>query len=231
VLFALDRLEATSLLAPHGVEPLLITPSRCLLALAWFDYATSDIGPYREVSVSVPARANGSGPQSSWLGWLLGRRDMGAWVLHLPVTSQTAFDGGRECFGFPKSVQEISFGCTQQEFLGSVGPESAPQVRLRCALPSGPPVPIGNLPLLSALDGRPIRSVVTTRGSARWRALPEVEVQLGDPSDPMVRTLARRGPALACLWSSSFEAKLLAPQPLAQAPVASQANARTIDRS
>jgi len=215
VLFAFELEEAKRELQPHGLEPLAITPHQCVMALAWFDYAESDLGPYRELSLSIPARRLGDARRAQWLRWVAGDRGLGAWVLHLPVTSELACREGRSRLGLPKTVERIDFEASGRRFRGRLFASEAPLLELEVSLPRAAGTPIGSLPLLSELNGQLIRTPVSTHGSVRWSPLPRVSLRLTAPHHPIARTLAATGPALAALWASEFSAEILAPEQLA----------------
>lgn len=89
--------------------PARLAPGVGALAITAFEYRDSDVGAYNELAVSIvlnepwvltnlPGRALGRSVRAA-------RFD--AFILHLPVTTEIAREGGREFWNFPKFVAEI----------------------------------------------------------------------------------------------------------------------------
>lgn len=91
--------------------PARLAPGVGALAISCFEYRDTGIGPYNELAVSVvlhepPYRANLPGRT---LTASLRRRQLHAFVHHLPVTTKTALVGGRDFYNFPKFIAGIDF--------------------------------------------------------------------------------------------------------------------------
>jgi len=93
-----------------GRRPLRLPGRRGLLAIHCMEYRDTDIGPYNEISISVPVKR----------GWLpalsvlqlarsVGMREYHAFVAELPVTTETALHGGLDFFNYPKYLADITF--------------------------------------------------------------------------------------------------------------------------
>jgi hypothetical protein len=91
--------------------PARLAPGLGALAITCFEYRDTDIGPYNELAISVvlnepwflpnlPGRALISG---------LRRRQLHAWVQHLPVTTEIARAGGVNFYNYPKFLANIEF--------------------------------------------------------------------------------------------------------------------------
>ena len=106
------RLGALRRLMPDPrICPARLAPGLGAVAVTCFEYRDTDIGPYNELAISVvlnepwflsnlPGRA---------LLASLRRRQLHAWVHHLPVTTEIARAGGVELYNYPKFVGGIDF--------------------------------------------------------------------------------------------------------------------------
>ncbi len=213
-LFAMPRGRAQSILAGSGLAPLLLTGERAVASVSWFDYPDTDIGPYRELSVSVMATPH---PKPLALG-LLGawRRDpeLGAWVVALPVTSELACRGGCELYGLPKTLAEIDIDWQNDRMLGQLRDGQDVIVEMTIPLRRGIPIPVRRLVLYSRLG----EDLVTTTIPTRW--LPRVgpgfgaELRILNPSHPLGRALSEleMDPnPLGLFFGAGLEAELPAP--------------------
>ena len=99
--FTADLLALEKALPP-GEAPVRIWPGRGLAAIHCMEYKDTDIGPYNEVSLSIPLR-RGS------LGHSLWSRSYHSFIAQLPVTTEVALFGGLDYFNYPKYLASISF--------------------------------------------------------------------------------------------------------------------------
>lgn len=97
------------------LHPVRVYGNKALVGIAAFNYIETSIGSYGEVAVAVPA-VYGSKPPVAGLPVLLESRypGFGLVVLHLPVTSAWARDGGREEWGYAKFVADMRFVITPE---------------------------------------------------------------------------------------------------------------------
>ncbi|MEW5944908.1 MAG: acetoacetate decarboxylase family protein [bacterium] len=91
-------------------HPLPVLPGVGALAVTAFNYRDTDIGPYNEVSISVPI-SYGAPPLLPAAGLLaaLRRGEFHVYIHHLPVTTKIALDGGVIVYNYPKFLSEIAF--------------------------------------------------------------------------------------------------------------------------
>lgn len=88
-------------------------PGRTALVLAGVEYVDNDLGSYNEVAISffVERSDKTSLPVVGPLVGLL-RGGIGAYIHRLPVTTAFSRDAGRDIWGFPKTVEHITFSDT-----------------------------------------------------------------------------------------------------------------------
>lgn len=106
-----------ALLPDPRFVPARLAPGVGALGITCFEYADTDIGPYNELAISVvlsvPPHAPNP-PGRALLGGLR-RRQLHAWVQHLPVTTEIARVGGVELYNYPKFVAAIDFAESERE--------------------------------------------------------------------------------------------------------------------
>jgi hypothetical protein len=96
-----------TLLPSKQMKLLRLSPVHGLIAVTVFEYRDSDIGPYNEVSISLPVTVDKRAPML--VGALGALGEPMAYVWQLPVTTEIARFGGVEFYGFPKFIAEIAF--------------------------------------------------------------------------------------------------------------------------
>jgi hypothetical protein len=94
---------------PAALHPVELFPGRSMVAVSAFEYASTGIGPYNEVSVAAVVNHGSKGlPMISLLSQLI-RNTFKVFIFHLPVTSETARKGAVELSGYPKFLGDIEF--------------------------------------------------------------------------------------------------------------------------
>ena len=120
--------------------------------------------PYGEVSIAAVV-AVGSPPR---VLPLLGNR-AGGFVLHMPVTSRQARDGGRQLFGFPKFLADMDF--TEGSGIRQVRLSEAGQEILTLTVHPAGRIRLDRKPFMSytALDGQLLETRVQGVGHVQTR--------------------------------------------------------------
>lgn len=105
----LARLRA--LLPDPRFVPARLAPGLGAVAVSCFEYRDTDIGPYNELAIAVVLNPPSAAPNLPGRALLAGlrRRQLHAWVHHLPVTTEIARDGGVRFYNYPKFVATIEF--------------------------------------------------------------------------------------------------------------------------
>ncbi len=108
-IFSASYSGVRALLPSDKLFPVTLPGGRSMVAVIAFNYHETSIGPYGEVGVALPCTYGQEAPpllplalESRFPGW-------GAYVLHLPVTSLRARDGGRVVYGYTKFVADMDF--------------------------------------------------------------------------------------------------------------------------
>jgi hypothetical protein len=101
----LERVKAR--LPSPQLKPLRVTPWHALAVISAVEYRASDVGPYNEVSISLPVTVGRSALPG--LGPLRAMQEVDTYVLHLPVTTEIGRYLGAEFYGLPKFIAQIEF--------------------------------------------------------------------------------------------------------------------------
>ncbi len=219
--FAVQPERARPLLHDSGLVPLLFRGRTAAVAISWFDYRDTSIGPYHELSIAVLAHHPLDAPRSALLGLLRGGGAVGGHILHLPVTTEIACAGGRELWGYPKFVAEMPIGVSGGRMEGALVHDGQRVLSMQIPVPGGPGLPMPDLNTLSVLDDRLIRTRIATHCRTRLARGNGVELVLEQPGHPVCRTLASLGlPSRATLVLHSDPFLSLLPLGLAVADAA-----------
>ena len=91
--------------------PARLAPGLGVVAVSVFEYRDTDIGPYNELAISIPLNEPpllANLPLRA-LVRARRRRQMHAFIHHLPVTTEAALVGGVHFYNYPKFIAAIDF--------------------------------------------------------------------------------------------------------------------------
>ena len=97
--------EAVKHILPKGVSCYTFFPGKTLLGVHAIEYKHSDIGPYHEVSFSIPVRDS----HLKMKKWLKNPFGLSNYILSLPVSTDISCEGGIQFFHLPKFKADITF--------------------------------------------------------------------------------------------------------------------------
>jgi hypothetical protein len=221
-LFRASREGAERLLEGTGLSPQLAPDGEALAALSFYEYRQTSIGPYNEVGTALLVRPRGARRSPLGIAEMLAPprwRKGGAYVVDLPVTTAAAHAAGREIWGYPKFVTDISFRLAGREIACDVlEPEGARHgrreriVALRGRLGPGLPAPSMDIVTFSILGQTHLRTVIDVRGRAKVHTPGSVRLEVGPSRHGMaenLRTLGLGGarPSLV-IETSRFQSRL-----------------------
>lgn len=197
-MFWVEHDAAQSLVEQQGLTAIRFAGTKALIALAFYEYRNTAIGPYNEVGVAIAALPNGSTPPAMPLLSLFYKLDCnraGFYVMDLPVTTAEACAAGREIWGYPKFVTPISFSLNEGNFSGTVAAPDGPGNLLTLSGKAGVgvPGPLLDLVLYSRLDGKLLRTLVNTRGGGTIGLPGSIRLQVSDSDHVMSRNLRTLG--------------------------------------
>ena len=174
------------------LHPFTLPGNRSVAVVTLFDYRTSSIGPYRELSIGVlasPVRTS----LGSVLSALTGSSPAGAWIFALPVSSPVACRGGIELFGYPKSLERIDVHVVNGICSYSVGDIGQELVSCKLPMSFGLKVPFRQLVTYSILNDRLIETKIPVKWCPTLSSGRGVRMHLGTPNQPLSQAIARLG--------------------------------------
>lgn len=198
-LFFVDRAAADRAVGDRGVRPALTWRNHSVVALAGYEYRASTVGPYFEVALGIPVVPDDAPSGARWLQPLRNEedfgRDLGYYVLHLPVTTEAANTAGRDIWGLPKFVTPIAVHHSGRRVDIRVDDPDTGEPVMTLDGRAGLGIPSPALPVVfySHLDGHLLRSTVNGRDGNTVRAGGGVRLRVGASEHPMARTMRELG--------------------------------------
>lgn len=107
--FTANYKKVRELLPSKNLHPIKISPTRCIVAIAMYNYLHTTIGSYGEVGFAIPVCHNKKPLTALPALRQSNDKSFGFWVPHIPVSTQVACDGGRIDWGFPKFIADMHF--------------------------------------------------------------------------------------------------------------------------
>jgi hypothetical protein len=109
--YVVDAAAARTLLPGPELDVVEVLPGRALFSIAAIDYVDNDLGDYDEVSLALFVRLRGEAPLVPYLGNVVDffRNRLATYIVHLPVNQSFTRDAGEGIWGFPKTVEDITF--------------------------------------------------------------------------------------------------------------------------
>jgi hypothetical protein len=196
--FQLERERVKPFLEGTGLSAVGSIPGKALGGLAFYEYRDSAIGAYNEVATAVMVMPEGRARKVLPVMDLLtksSRRDLGVYIIDLPVTTEEAHAAGKEIWGYPKFVTDIPLRFGSDSFEGKVlDPDSGePIVSLAGPIRRGIPLPAMDLILYSSHQGKLLRTVVDVKARAKTFMSRKYRVQVGDSDHRMAKNLFKLG--------------------------------------
>jgi len=93
-------------LLPPGLQPVELFPGRSLCSIAAIEYRDNDLGQYNEVAIAF-AVGDGQRKPLPLIDFL--RNRVAAYIHRLPVTEAFTCEAGSTIWGFPKTIERITF--------------------------------------------------------------------------------------------------------------------------
>lgn len=114
--FTADAEEVQKRLPSDNLHVVKVSPTRCMVALATYNYIHASVGSYGE-TVMVTVCTHDKLPRGP-LPLIRQARDahFGTFVFHCPVTTQWAMDGGRIMWNYPKFISDMTFTSSGRYF-------------------------------------------------------------------------------------------------------------------
>lgn len=189
------QLEGTGLLvAPR------MPGGKAIVGVAFFTYRDCTIATYNEAAVAttaIPASRVGRLRALEALDLVkpADGRDVGTYIMQLPVTTEHARAGGVELFGYPKFVADIEFTPRGDAFTGVARERESGEeiVRLEGRARYSLPVPGGDVITWSRLGGRLLRTHIAMEQALRVAPGRGFRLAVGRSRHPMAAQLRELG--------------------------------------
>ncbi|MBI3549817.1 MAG: acetoacetate decarboxylase family protein [Elusimicrobia bacterium] len=178
--FLCSRQKAESLLKARGirgVEPVSMGRAHSALILTSYRYnKVFGIAPYNEIAVSIPVIASGK-PNLPLVGLL---HPDGYYVASMPVTTFENQQRGLKFWGLPKVVQRIDLFTEGDHYVTAAYDASGEEyVRFRVPMSGVPKTSEQTATIISALNGRVLRSETRSQGTFHSTRFPDALRLLG----------------------------------------------------
>jgi hypothetical protein len=165
-------------------------------AVALVDYKDNDLGSYLEIGLIAFVRPRAGGED-------------GTFILRLPVDQEFTCHAGRDIWGFPKTVEQISFDYADSSLTASLTVDGELVLRLTVPRGGGDDMPAMPMASYTLLDGTPCATRFTQTGAGTQVVFGDegVTLELGDhPWAKELATLGLPAPALLSTWNERMTA-------------------------
>jgi hypothetical protein len=183
--FTADTRKVREFLPSENLYPIPLTPGRCLISLAMFNYIHTTIGPYGELAFAIPVMHK-KNPRTP-IPALRQSSDprFGMWICHLPVTSQIALRAGRDEWNYPKFISDMTFEINDRYMECDLASEGKKIIDLRVENKGF--IMRENRPLVSFTiqDGSLVRCLMSTRSVLAQKIWPGDSFLKVYPGHPM----------------------------------------------
>jgi len=212
--FTADARAAARLL-PNGIVPFTIRPGRTLVTLTMADYLDNDLGDYDEFAVAIAVReAGGPATMLRSIGATL-RGKVTTFTAYMPVDQPFTLAAGRQLWGFPKTLDDVSIGVEGDRATCTWNADGAHVVTLTVPAGTGRRIPTQELDTFTVLDGA-LQRTTFTMGSEQGRIGPGgAEVTLGThPIADELRRLKLSRRAVFTTWMATMTGTFQPPRPM-----------------
>lgn len=221
LLYRANSFEVHRHLENTGLKPALHFWGKPVIAVGLIQYKDSDLGAYNEIILSIPVVLSNdrSRQLSNWLDLYAGfdKRRGGQFIIHIPVTSQVSVDGGRDLWGYPKTLEPIFHDFSKNKINSRLEDNEANSImQWKGTLGMGIPIPAMDLMTYSFLDGSLMKTKVDVKSRMRWFPFSDITLKIDDKNsamsnDMMAMDLSGKKP-LAVLGADQFSALFHAPE-------------------
>lgn len=208
-------LEAAARYLPDGLVPLQPLPGRALLSLTAIHYRDNDLGDYHELSIAFFVVQQAPIPLVTGpLSMLLGRG--GTYIHRLPVDQEFSRAAGRQIWGFPKTVEDLTVTDKGDEVVCRWLDDGEPVLTFSVSAPGDGEMSTKVQRSFSSIEGRLHKTRFLMRatgfGSAR-KGGAVVELGQGEAADELRSLGLPARPAFA-MSMAHMQARFDAPTPI-----------------
>jgi len=166
LVYFIESSVARGCIPQRNLHPLVLFGRRSVVVVTLFDFRSSSIGSYREVSVGILASPHQLRLRDVFQV-LRGSAMAGAWIVALPVNQSLACKGGEELFGFPKSVKCINVHVSNDVCSFDIQDKCNELLAAQVALGPGVRLPVRRLVTYSELGGKLLETTIPVKWTPR----------------------------------------------------------------
>jgi len=182
LLYGADFRKVQALMPSDRLHPVRLPGGRAIVAIFAMNYLETTAGPYGELAVAVPV-VHGSRPPFPLIPLIMeaGYPGFGLLILHLPVTTLVARDGGRGVWGYTKFTSDMLFTLTPEFMECRLSEEGTYILTLRVARQGMALRDRRPLVTYTVKEQRLIRTTIPQKGTQRLALRPRDSfLELGD---------------------------------------------------
>jgi hypothetical protein len=184
-----------------GLLPVRFFNGKALASLTFFNYQQVTVGAYDEVVVAAMVYPQALGPPSMPFPKLLlakkekWSKNMGSYVIEMPVTIPGARAAGREIWGFPKFLTRIPYRLSGNHFeFGVMDPDTEePIVEVKGEMGPGISAKAFDLAAFTNYEDSIFRVVTEVDGKIKNCTCKRLEVKVGRSSHRMAESIRALG--------------------------------------
>ena len=215
--FLVNAAAARRLMPDPALDVVELLPGRALFSIACIQYRDNDLGNYNEVSLAFFVRRRDEPRGVPWLGAAVAlmRSRLATWIWKLPVDQAFTCAAGRGIWGFPKTIEEITF--TESEGRSSCRLVMGGRHVLTMAMAHGGErtLPDASMITYTVIEGRLHRTPFSSGASGVGIHLGGVELALGDhPIANELRALGLPRRAMLGVWLGKMHGRFETPEPV-----------------
>ncbi len=181
-----------------GLTPARFQKGKALAMLSYYEYRDTTFGPYNEMSF-ITAVYPRSYDQPRFMPAQLfqktERKKLGNYFIDLALNTTLPCTAGREIWGLPKFITDISFKCDGKNFEGIIpDPETGENiVTLKAPFGKGMPMPSTDMIFYSNIDDSILRTVVKMSAITKSTSGKKAELIVGPAKHRMADNLRDLG--------------------------------------
>jgi len=225
--FWIDYEKTSSKLFGTGLLPCRFFNGKALTSLVYFQYRHVSIDPYDEATITIMVHPESSKKPLFYLPAFVTRsgmknKNIGAYVLEMPVTTTAARAAGREIWGYPKFVTKISSALAPDRFeFGVFDPKTNQSIlSVRCKTGAGIKVSGFDLATYSNLDDSILKTIVNIDAKYRVSSAKDFELKAGPSNHRMAQNIRDLGldriKPFMVMSTDSFRSRLNRGEPVAE---------------
>lgn len=189
----IDR--AREAVGPRQLHPIELPGRKAFAVICTFEYLSSTLGAYREFAVGVVVNPRQQPGPFSTLDLFTARPDTGAWIVSMPVTSETVRGYGVDLFGFPKFVASVDVERTSSLCKTTVSDGSSTIIKTEIALGFGLKIPVPWLVTYTQKGDAVLRTRIKTNWWVTLSRGGTSSIEISDSDHPLARALRGLSPA------------------------------------